>query len=275
MKRASRFIAVLLAVLALAGVAAAPARADTVSCHGKFINPITDVCWSCLFPLSIGGLSIWKGSRPDPKNPSFPLCACGSPIPRIGISVGFWEPVRLVDVTNKSWCFPNLGGIRLNPGFDIGHGHVQGRSQIGGKTQNSSQWQSQYYVYPLHYWMEILTDFLCFEQTTFDVAYVTEIDPLWQDSALTSIINPEVALFANPIAKARLNTLSRGLSKRDIASYFCLNTISKVKATHFSGMTSYLLAIRGAPISPHMPNWPISLASKLCPFSWQMHGFIT
>ena len=37
--------------------------------------------------------------------------------------------------------------------------------------------------------MEILTDFLCFEQTTFDVAYVTEIDPLWQDSALTSIIN--------------------------------------------------------------------------------------
>ena len=46
MKRVSRFIAVLLAVLALAGVAAAPARADTVSCHGKFINPITDVCWS-------------------------------------------------------------------------------------------------------------------------------------------------------------------------------------------------------------------------------------
>jgi hypothetical protein len=44
--------------------------------------------------------------------------------------------------------------------------------------------------------MEILTDFLCFEQTTFDVAYVTELDPLWQDSALTSILNPEVALFS-------------------------------------------------------------------------------
>jgi hypothetical protein len=91
---------------------------------------------------------------------------------------------------------------RLNPGFAIGNGHVQGRSQIGGKAQNSSQWQSHYYVYPLLYWMEILTDFLCFEQTTFDVAYVTEIDPLWQDSALTSIINPEVALFSNPIATA-------------------------------------------------------------------------
>ena len=162
--------------LLMVTVALTPRAEAAPTCTGKFVNPITDVCWSCLFPLSIGGLSIWKGSRPDPQNPSFPLCACGSPIPRIGISVGFWEPVRLVDVTNKAWCFPNLGGIRLNPGFAIGNGHVQGRSQIGGKAQNSSQWQSHYYVYPLLYWMEILTDFLCFEQTTFDVAYVTEIE---------------------------------------------------------------------------------------------------
>ena len=121
--RLPRLILAALATLALMGLGAAPARAS-VTCHGKFVNPITDVCWSCLFPLSIGGLAIWKGSRPDPKNPSFPLCACGSPIPRIGISVGFWEPVRLVYVTNKAWCFPNLGGIGLNPGFDIGNGHV-------------------------------------------------------------------------------------------------------------------------------------------------------
>lgn len=202
MKALRHVFVMTLALLAMAFAAASPARAASVTCHGKFVNPITDVCWSCLFPLSIGGLSIWKGSRPDPKNPTFPLCACGSPIPRIGISVGFWEPARLIDVTNKAWCFPNLGGISLNPGFDIGNGHVQGRSQVGGKTQNSSQWQSHYYIYPLLYWMEILTDFLCFEQTTFDVAYVTELDPLWQDSALTSILNPEVALFANPIATA-------------------------------------------------------------------------
>ena len=160
-----RRLGLLLVLLVTAfGLAGAPARAQSLpsTCHGDFINPISDVCWSCLFPLSIGGLSIWKGNRPDPKNPSFPLCACGSPIPRIGISVGFWEPVRLVDVTNKPWCFPNLGGIKLDPGFDIGQGHVQGRSQVGGKTQNSSQWQSHYYIYPLLYWMEILVDFLCF-----------------------------------------------------------------------------------------------------------------
>jgi conjugal transfer pilus assembly protein TraU len=88
MKALRKVFVMALAVLAMVFVGPSPARAASVTCHGKFINPITDVCWSCLFPLSIGGLSIWKGSRPDPKNPTFPLCACGSPIPRIGIRSG-------------------------------------------------------------------------------------------------------------------------------------------------------------------------------------------
>src|SRR3546814_13027372 len=49
--------------------------------------------------------------------------------------------------------------------------------------------------------MDLLTDVACLEQASFDIAYVTEIDPLWQDDALTALINPEVALFANPIAQ--------------------------------------------------------------------------
>src|SRR3546814_16225818 len=49
--------------------------------------------------------------------------------------------------------------------------------------------------------MEILTDMACLEQSSFDIAYVTEIDPLWQDDTLTALINPEVALFANPLAQ--------------------------------------------------------------------------
>ena len=88
MARRIRFFCAVMACFA--ALAAVPAQAQNVTCHGKFVNPITDVCWSCLFPLSIGGLDIWKGDRPDPKNPSNPICACGSPVPRIGISVGLW-----------------------------------------------------------------------------------------------------------------------------------------------------------------------------------------
>ena len=30
-----------------------PSHAAT--CKGKFANPITDICWSCMFPLRIAG----------------------------------------------------------------------------------------------------------------------------------------------------------------------------------------------------------------------------
>src|SRR3546814_1483579 len=50
--------------------------------------------------------------------------------------------------------------------------------------------------------MEIVADFLCLESGSIDILYISEIDPLWQDSELTAIINPEAVLFANPLALA-------------------------------------------------------------------------
>jgi conjugal transfer pilus assembly protein TraU len=120
----------------------------------------------------------------------------------VGISVGFWEPARLADVTMKPWCFPNLGGVRIAPGFDIGQGYMAGPSMVGGRSQSTAKWHVHWYVYPLLYWMELLTDFVCFEQASFDIAYMTEVDPLWQDDALSGLINPEAIVFANPIAQA-------------------------------------------------------------------------
>ena len=100
-----RWLRAILGVLGLllVVVALAPRAEAAPTCTGKFVNPITDVCWSCLFPLSIGGAKIWPGNRPDTNNPASPVCACADPLPRIGISVGFWEPARLADVTMKPW----------------------------------------------------------------------------------------------------------------------------------------------------------------------------
>jgi conjugal transfer pilus assembly protein TraW len=33
---------------------------------------------------------------------------CGLPVPQVGIAAGFWEQVRLVDVTKEPLCFPTL-----------------------------------------------------------------------------------------------------------------------------------------------------------------------
>lgn len=190
----------LMGIAAAIGLAVAtPTMAASGVCSGHFVNPITDVCWTCLFPMSVGALPIWPGGGADTDNPALPICLCGTPIPRIGISVGFWEPVRLADVTMKPWCFVNLGGISLDPGLDIGMKHFgNGGRGPGG----SGGWQVHWYVYPLMYWLEIVADFLCLEQGSVDILYLTEIDPLWQDSELSLIINPEAVVFNNPLAVA-------------------------------------------------------------------------
>lgn len=185
---------ILMMVLVMIVVSTTDAFAK---CTGRFVNPITDICWECIFPISIGSAKIVSGKNADTDNPSNPICACGKPIPRVGIAAGFWEPVRLVDVTKNPFCFPNLGGITMSPGLDIGKGASPHTSGHGVST-----WHIHWYIYPLIYWLELLTDLVCLESQAFDVAYLTELDPMWLDDSLTFILNPEAMLFGNPIAQA-------------------------------------------------------------------------
>lgn len=169
------------------------------ACHGRFVNPVKDICWSCLFPLSIGPVTVNKGGSEDTKNPKKIPCMCNRPplgkLP--GIPVGFWEPVRLVDVTRKPFCMVNLGGISLG-GNIVQHG---GHGQSGSKEGRTSFYHVHWYIYPVIYWLELIVDFLCLETMSFDVAYMTELDPLWNDDVESFILNPEAALFGNPVAQ--------------------------------------------------------------------------
>ena len=192
------------AVAAVSGAATATAAqdpADAAPCEGRFVNPITDVCWSCLFPLTLGSIPLFKGDKPDTPNPSSPVCACPAPPPlflRIGLSVGFGEPARLADVTQRPFCFVNLGGVKIDPGF----GYPGKSSRKSDGVADRSAYHVHWYVYPVMVWLELLTDFLCVERTSFDIAYITELDPLWQDDHLSILIHPEALIFANPIATA-------------------------------------------------------------------------
>jgi conjugal transfer pilus assembly protein TraU len=188
------FVKVITLLIIIILLSSQPAGAK---CTGRFVNPITDVCWECIFPISIGNAKLLSSGNPDTDNPKLPICACGTPIPRIGIAAGFWEPVRLVDVTKRPFCFPSLGGIEFNPGIKIGTGTAPKSS-----SHDAASWHVHWYVYPLIYWLELLLDLACLEHSSFDLAYITELDPMWQDDALTFILNPEAVLFSNPIAQA-------------------------------------------------------------------------
>ena len=97
------------------GLLALPSVASAQTCTGRFVNPITDIYWDCAFPITIGGAQIVGTSTPDTPNPGSPICFCGKPVPRVGLSVGFWEPIRLVDVSRGLACFSNLGVPRHAP----------------------------------------------------------------------------------------------------------------------------------------------------------------
>jgi len=203
-----------------------------IGCTGKFVNPITDVCWSCLFPITLAGIEIVSGDGFDTKATKEPICFCsrpGIPVPVPGIPVGFWEPVRLIDVTKSPMCMVSLGGISLGTS-----------PQKGVKSdEGTAFYHVHWYIYPVLYWLEILLDFICIEAAAVDVAYLTEYDPMWGDDVKTSILNPEALLFANPLATASCVadclTSSTGLSNDYM--FWCAGCQGCIYP--FSGTTSY------------------------------------
>ncbi len=190
--------AFLMAVFTLA--AGGLWAAQDATCVGRFANPVSDICWSCVLPLTIGTSTVGTlGDQEDlPEfNPTKPVCSCGTN-PIIGITVGFWEPARLVEVVRRPFCLPALGGANLNPGIATpGHGR---RASFFGDQEVF--YQAHWYGNPVLSWLEVLGDFPCLEQGTLDLAYMTEVDPLWNDDEMTLIFNPEAVLFANPVAVA-------------------------------------------------------------------------
>ena len=109
-------IVLLCLLLSLfANPACAAGKTAGPTCEGKFANPITDICWSCIFPLTIGGAKVMSMGQEDTSNPGGAICNCKT---KVGVKVGFWEPVRQVDIVRKPFCLSSLGGIDLDPGFD-------------------------------------------------------------------------------------------------------------------------------------------------------------
>ena len=166
-------------------------------CQGEFANPITDICWSCMFPMRLGSGTMLALDQEDTSNSGGLGCTCSSP-PRAGVKTSFWEPARRVDVTRTPYCFVSLGGVSIDPGIRAPEGEVR----LQADNTRQSNWQAHWYVDPILYYLEVMLDDPCLETGSFDVAYMTEIDPTWNDDELTMLLNPETFLFGNPIAQA-------------------------------------------------------------------------
>jgi len=170
----------------------------SVECEGRFVNPITDVCWECIFPVTIGNVPVAKGRQPDTPNPGMPIQFCPMGIfYRVGLAIGYWEPMALTDVTRSPYCMVNLGGFNINVG-NVGTG-------TGGQENRATPgafYHVHWYKYPLTYWLNIITSMGCLQGGDMDIGYLSELDPMWDSSSLSMIIQPEAILFGNVIAQA-------------------------------------------------------------------------
>lgn len=160
------------------------------------VDIILKADYTAMFPLRIAGIPIIPGRIQDVGGSvSSPICICKDPIPRIGIPVSFFEPSRLIEVVKDPYCFPSMGF-----GLTTSGGTLGGTSGDDGSGNQSTFYQAHYYIFPIYALLELLTDFICLQMTGFDMAYLTEVDPLWNNDTLSAILNPEALLFGNPIS---------------------------------------------------------------------------
>jgi len=162
-----------------------------------------------LSPLKIAGVTTvpgpYENNYPDLASTPISLCPkppLGQPTPCVPIS--FWEPARINETVKDPFCFPGVGlSLPLSGGLLGGGGSEQSsNSSSSNNTDTSSFAQAHHWVFLPWALLELLTDFICLEHSGFDVGYLTEVDPLWQNDIMNFFIQPEALLFANPIARS-------------------------------------------------------------------------
>ncbi len=257
-----------LAVLAGLALGLPLAQAGSATCFGKFANPITDICWSCAMPMSIGSARVMTMGQEDIGSPSGAFCSCPGGSPTVGIEIGFWEPARMVEVTRTPFCLVSLGGINMDPGLAAPRGTQDSKPATGVSTRGSF-YQVHYYINPTLYWLEVLLKFPCLEKGSLDLAYMTEMDPLWNDDELTAIINPEVILFANPLAIAACGadciTATAGFPIKEM--FWCagcqgtMYPLNGHVAAHYGGVQASSLLMQRTMAKMHRQN-----------LAWRYHG---
>ncbi|MBB6117750.1 conjugal transfer pilus assembly protein TraU [Rahnella inusitata] len=169
-----------------------PAHAE---CNSSFINPITDIGWSCIFPMRIAGVQIIGGEE-NPSNSNSPICVCkGGTVSTLGLRTSFWEPKRIIDTVSDPYCMMPLGTSLNIPK----PGTLAGGLDNNDTSKRAFQ-QAHYYIFPAWKILNMFYDIPCLDDEGYDVAMMTEILPQWNNDILSLIINPEAVLFANPIS---------------------------------------------------------------------------
>lgn len=174
--------------------------------EGKMIiNPLTDVCWKCVFPLKVAGVNVAKGGESSfLEGKKKVLCSCKSKggLPTfVGIPVSFWEPTRVIEVTRNPGKLIVLNGMQL-PGLKRKKKRAVYSS---GGVSGYASYHVHCYEYPLFNLLGFARDLVCteFGNKKFEIRlpYLSELDPEWFNEKLMKYLNPVVFAVSNPAAQ--------------------------------------------------------------------------
>lgn len=205
MKPFFRYVCVVLSLLGYCSHSAAqttPADVD-LSCPDAniFANVIDQICWDCfLNDFTLFGV----GSPPDGASSdlNLPVCGCldALGVPEFGWPLGYWSPQKLNEVVATPWCSPSLN-LKLQDTWR-GLGHNKGEN-VGMGDVPRAFYHYHYFAYPIMAMVGALTIPSCSGlHTDFDLLYVSELDPTWNNSLLHLLLNPEAIIFSTPLTKA-------------------------------------------------------------------------
>ncbi|MDR3176933.1 MAG: TraU family protein [Desulfovibrio sp.] len=196
MRRLSKFLAGLFF---LSLIVPLPALAANPTCDPKFVNPFSDVEWNCMFPIRMAGTTVvGDNDLATPGKVRSPLCSCDEGVTtRIGITMGFREPARMLDVAKGGFCLNALG-------IDLGNSSVWGDGGATSQTHGGRYFaQVHYYAFLPLFLLELMIDFGCTEKVPLDVLYMSEFDPTHANEELGLVTFPETILFsATPLILA-------------------------------------------------------------------------
>lgn len=223
-----RWPTIILLTLSIMGLGSHAWAAD--GCKGRFFNPIADPDWNNFFPITIMGLDVGGNSNP-PKMKVPPICFCpsvlGIPLPGIGIS--YWQPMYIAEIEKTAGCSSSLNGMKILSGYD-GLNSEQAFFNPDKQAAQSTRMQLHWYEYPLFAILDIFKEIGCSSSNGFNLAYVSEIDPTWQDDVWAGIFNPESALFATPVAQlaCTVDSVAANFSYPVDALFWCAGSWGQV-----------------------------------------------
>jgi conjugal transfer pilus assembly protein TraU len=153
-----------------------------------------------------------KTDKPDsvcicPVNNGVPP-GCAPDFPTFGISLNYWSGFEIIETTKEPYCFIT---INIEKEMDTDLVPQKGSQSSKGESEHSF-WHLHQYFMPVFKIIDLLGNMLCtpryrniamaLEGNPFSLAYMTELDPMWDDDILTNILNPESIIFGNIAAQA-------------------------------------------------------------------------